>query len=234
MKNLITKTTIITLGLFTLSGCLAPIENVVRYTPPTAQTVSSAKSGTPLKVQYSLGGDATTFRTIYYHIFNANNNSLLLSDARKGKMNLEDTFGATNLTILGTIGDKVVFAWRNGGGDADAYLSVYDFSENHTYHLLEKNEKFSILKNGNSYVVKNISKNKFISLNDIKEVEINESSYQPLSARRYYTGLDNKGRDGKLQTVFKPDEITFVIASAANSYGKLDKLMFGEYPLTRR
>jgi len=234
MKKLITKTTIITLGLFTLSGCLAPIENVVRYTPPTSQTVSNDKSGIPLKVQYSLGGDSTTFRTIYYHIFNGKNNKLLLSDAKKGKMNLEDTLGVTNLRILGTIGDKIVFSWRNGGGNADSYLSVYDFSEKRTYHILKNDEKFSILQNGNSYVIKDISNNRFISLNNLKEVKINEANYKVLPLRRYYTGLNNRGRTGKLKTVFTPDKLNWLISSPVEAYGKLDKLMFGDYPITRR
>lgn len=214
-------------------GCVAPIENVVRYTPPTANVVSSEKSGIPLQVQYHLTGDNTTFRTIYWHIFNKDNGELLVSDSVGGKRNLQNAFGVAQSNILGTIGDRVVFVWRNGGGDADAYLALHDFSENRTYNIVGPKEKFSILQKGDSYVVKNFAKKNYISLNNLKEVKLDESGYKALSMRYYYTGLDNRGRVGKLKSVFTPSKAYFYVSTPADSYGKLDKLMFGEYPLKR-
>jgi len=233
MKKTFIKSSLLTLASLSIIGCAPVIENVVRYTPPTGGVVSSEKSGVPLQVQYHLTGDSTTFRTTYWHIFNKSNGELLVSDSVGGKKNLQNAFGVDRTNILGTIGDKVVFVWRNGGGDADAYLAVYDFSEKRTYNIVGPKEKFSILNRGDSYVVKNISRGKFVSLNDIKEVNINEADYNVLGIRYFYTGLDNRGRIGKMQRAFTPSKAYFYVSSSANSFGRLDGLMFGENMLKR-
>jgi len=233
MEKYIIKSTLLTIALLSIIGCVSPVENVVCYTPPTSSMVSSEKSGIPLKVQYNLTGDATVFRTIYWHIFNKNSGELLVSDSVGGKKNLQNAFGVAQSNILGTIGDKVVFVWRNGGGDADAYLAVHDFSEHHTYNIVGPKEKFSILQKGDSYVVKNLTKGNYISLNNLKEVKLDERGYNALSMRYYYTGLDNRGRVGKLKSVFTPSRAYFYVSTPADSFGKLDKLMFSEYPLEK-
>lgn len=229
MKNkLIGVLTIV--GMFLFSGCVKSVE-VKKYNPPKTSSASSNVNGIPLKVKYDLSGDSTTLRGIYYHIYNANTNKLIASEWYPGKLDMKKIFKVTqNICILGTIGDKVVFTWKNGGGHADTFLSVYDFSENRTYHLLGNDEKFSILAKGNSYVL--VSTNKAISLNSLKEISnTSVAGYQKLSLEYFYDGAVNRNNFGKRYTVFTPHEAYFYIKSAANTLGRLDKLMFGKYPI---
>jgi len=226
-KNLL-LTTLLAISPIITTGCAPVIENVVPYKPASSNIVSSDVSGTPIEIGYRLSGDPTVFRTIYYTIVKKNTNQILLSSYARGKSNISKALNITFPVILGSIGDKLIFVWKNGGGFADAYLSVYDFSEKRTYHIVGPKEKFSIYKKGKSYVVKNLTTHSYVSLNDLKKVNINESNYELLTLGYYYTGLDNRGRFGKRKSVFTPSKAKFYISSAANSFGRLDKLMIGD------
>jgi hypothetical protein len=226
-KNLL-LTTLLAVSPIISTGCAPAIENIVRYTPTSTNVVSSDVSGISIGIDYRLSRDASVFRTIFYDISNKNTNKILLSSYVRGKTNLAKALNITNPGVLGSIGDKLVFVWKNGGGYADAYLSVYDFSEKRTYHIVGPKEKFSIYKNGNSYVVKNLTTHSYVSLNDLKKVKIDESRYELLTLGYYYSGLDNRGRFGKRQSVFTPSKADFYISSAANSFGRLDALMIGD------
>ena len=226
-KKLLLRT-LLAVSPLIIMGCAPAIENVKVYTPTSTNVVSNDVSGMPLKIEYSLSKDPTEFRTIFYRISNAKTNETLLQSYGRGKRNLDNTLNVTNMVILGSLGDKLIFAWKNGGGFSDAYLSVYDFSEKRTYHIVGPKEKFSIYKKGNSYVVKNLTKHNYISLNNLKKVNIDESKYELLTLGYYYTGLDNRGRFGKRKSVFTPEKAKFYISSAADSFGRLDKLMIWE------
>jgi len=213
-------------GIIMFTGCVSSVP-VNMYTPPKANTPSSAISGNHLRIKYDLDGTAATTRGIYYHIYDTRNNKLLASTWLPGKKAIEHVFGTTqNISILGMLGDKVVFVWKNGAGFADAYLSVYDFSDKRTYNLLQNNEKFSILQRGNSYVV--TTQNKAISLNSLKEVRKKSlNGYRKLSLKYNTGGLDSRHTVSRTHTEFTPDEAYFYIKTEANTYGKLTNLMFG-------
>ena len=221
-------TTLLAVSPLIIMGCAPAIANVKVHTPTTTNVVSNDVSGMPLKIDYTLSNDPTVFRTIFYRISNQKTNETLLQSYGRGKLNLAKALNVTNIGMLGSIGDKLIFAWTNGGGFADAYLSVYDFSEKRTYHIVGPKEKFSIYKKGNSYVVKNLTKHNYVSLNDLKKVNIDESKYELLTLGYYYSGLDNRGRIGKRQRVLTPSKAKFYVTSAADSFGRLDKLMIGD------
>ncbi len=228
-KTILTSMLLGSILLFT--GCIQSVP-APKYTLPKSKTASSSISGKPLRITYDLWGDSTTTRSVYYHIYSGG--KLSASTWLPGKKSIENVFKTTErISILGTIGDKVVFVWANGAGFSERLLSVYDFSENRTYHLLGNDEKFSILRRGNSYVL--MTKNKAISLNSIREIpKSSVHGYQKLSLGYFYSGLDNRGRVGKRYTEFTPDEADTYIGSAPNNFGKLDKLMFGSSRYMRR
>lgn len=221
-KNILRSVLFGSILLFT--GCVQSVP-APKYTPPKSKTASSSISGKPLRISYDLWGDSTTTRFVYYHIYSGG--KLAASGWLPGKKDIKNVFGTTqNIRILGTIGDKVVFVWSNGPGFSERLLSVYDFSENRTYHLLGNDEKFSILKRGNSYVL--MTENKAISLNNIREIpKSSVRGYKKLSLGYYYSGLDNRGRVGKRYTEFTPDEADTYLRSGPDNFGKLEKLMFG-------
>ncbi|MEA3223439.1 MAG: hypothetical protein U9P49_09800, partial [Thermodesulfobacteriota bacterium] len=217
--------------LFT--GCVKPIE-VKKYTPPKTKSASSSVNGIPLRIKYDLSGDSTTLRWVYNHIYNANTNELLATAWLPGKKDIKNVFKTTqNIHIMGTIGDKVVFVWKNGGGTADVFLSVYDFSEDKTYHLLGNDEKFTILQKGNSYVL--AANNKAISLNTLKEIVGGDArGYKTLSLSYFSDGVNDRINHKNRRTVLTPDKAYFYIGSAANATGRLDNLMFGQYRVLQK
>ena len=230
------KICLVILGTLMLVGCGVQSVDVKKYNPPKA-SATSAITGAPLRIKYSVGSASGTMS---YHLYDSNNRLLGSTSAFDKKLYPLLKVGG-RVRFLGTLGDKVIFVFQNSL--SEFYLSVYDHSENKTYHLLGVDEKFSILKSGNSYVIKNITKNKYISVNNLKEVNINESSYRPVIQRwfghdikRYshilvhkYTVLTPKKAWNNIKTA---DEKEFRLGNG-NYDNKAEPLMISTYPLQK-
>ncbi len=207
-----------------LVGCIQGKTASV-YSPAKAKAPSSEVSGTTLTIKYDIDNEDR----IYYYIYDAAGNKII-SDWLM-HLDMETVMDMTERSvILGTIGDKVVVAWANGAGpNVPSLLSVHDFSEKKTYHLIQ-DEPFSILKKGNSYVVE--TKNKAISLNSGKEVSKKSLvGYHKLSLGRAYSALNgNAYREGTRKTSFTPiDAYDRINSFPENRRNKtLNPLMFGK------
>lgn len=214
-------------GIIMLVGCgSVPIS---KYNAPKSNTASSAITGTPLHVKYSYAGVLGTDK---YYLYNGNSSTAFATTdhwnpRNKGMVAMNTLFGidtANSVKIFGTIGDKVVFVFNNGlsGGSP---LAVYDHSERKTYFLTDGNQKYTFLKKGTSYVVKLLSDNKYISLNNLREVNINPSEYTTLSIRFTTDKLNGRVVDDT-QTIIGPYVAGRFMSTVVDT-GKLPPLIFG-------
>ena len=184
-------------GIIILVGCKGPAP---KYNPPKAKTVSSAITGTPIKVKYSIDTDynEATYDYHEYYLFLGNSKTAFATTDINNRRNrnielLWKLFdiNTPQVYLYGTLGDKIVFTFHNGfsGGSP---LAVYDHSERKTYYLTDGDEEYMFFKKGTSYVVKLLKQKKYIALNNLKEVKIDESQYTVLkmdfvtSGRRFY------------------------------------------------
>jgi hypothetical protein len=214
-------------GMIMLVGCGSV--PTPKYNAPKSNVASSAITGNSLKIKYIITDDKdpNTYNYHEYFIFSGSSAQPLVTthSYRRKFTTFDELFKVDpkNLFIYGTLGDKVVFTFSNGvsGGNP---LAVYDFSDRKTYFLTDGNEKYMFLKKGTSYVVKLFKENKYMALNNLKEVKINESQYRALemdfvtSGRRYF-----KTKPTSIMT-------TYVVGSfvgVREKVGKLPALLFG-------
>ena len=214
-------------GMIILVGCgSVPIP---KYNAPKSNTASSAITGTPLRVKYSYTGVIGTDK---YYLYNGNSNAAFATTdhwnpRNKGMVAMNTLFGidtANSRYIFGTIGDKVVFVFNNGIGGANV-LAVYDHSERKTYFLTDNNQKYKFLKKGTSYVVKLLSDNKYISLNNLREVNINPSEYTTLSVK--FTTDKLNGRVVDNTKTIMDGNVKGRFMSTIVDTGKLPPFIFG-------
>lgn len=219
-------------GFIMMTGCSNSVPTP-QYNAPKSSTASSAITGQTLTVKYNIQRDGKkyTWDPHSYFIYGSNSNKPLATSYNYGNGIpwLHERMGLPGLVfIYGTIGDKVVMTFSNGVGGGNP-LAVYDFSEGKTYFLTQGKEKYSFYKKGTSYVVKILDTNKYISLNNLKEVKINESSYSIMPVYlSQFSDHTNLKRQHKHTQMGDLTVIRFV--AYRDNFGSLPKFLFGPQP----
>lgn len=200
-----------------------------KFNAPKSNTASSAVTGTPIHLKYSVertqhGG--SRWGELNYYLFSAGSRTAFattdVNNRRNRNVKLTWKLFDINSAIqyyYGTLGDKAVFTFSNGlsGGSP---LAVYDHSDRKVYYLTSGDEEYMFLKKGTSYVVKLMKQNKYIALNDLKEVKINESQYRALSVKF----IDAKGRVSS-RTIM-PTYVVGLFTTMKDLY-RMPNLLFG-------
>lgn len=222
MKRKLVALSAIMVGFFALTGCGSVPVNI--YNAPKSNQASSEISGKPLIISYFMD---TQYNTPIYAIYEKGNSIPIATHVRRysNVPMMHELFKTSGgqIYFYGTIGDKAVFTFSNGLSSGSP-LAVYDHSERKTYFLTDGNEEYMFFQRGSSYVVKLLKQNKYISLNNLREVKINEAQYSVVKLKLVTTGSQD-------YRTWERDVMTTSIDGAFYGYvykvKELPPLMFG-------